>query len=113
MDFNPACNREFTAVRFDSSNGAGRTYLHRIGNPEQHANEDFALPMKQMEETEAAVKQKAGPGEGEDGYHWQIKYYEGVPHGFAVRAREGYDGQIKAEKEACEQAVAWFKKHLL
>lgn len=77
-----------------------------------HAEQDFALPNKQMLEAEALLKDKSGNGEGEGGYHWQIKYYEGVPHGFAVRAREGYEKEAAAADAAKQQAIDWFKQWL-
>ncbi|KAF2689374.1 hypothetical protein K458DRAFT_413662 [Lentithecium fluviatile CBS 122367] len=76
------------------------------------ATEDFALSNKVMLETEALVRQKAGEGKGEGGFNWEIRYYEGVPHGFAVRAREGFEKEAEAADVAKEQAVEWFKKWL-
>ncbi|KAF2636400.1 hypothetical protein P280DRAFT_472956, partial [Massarina eburnea CBS 473.64] len=51
-----------------------------------HAGNDMALPNAKMDETEAALRQKAGNGEGGNGYWWQIRRYDGCGHGFAVRA---------------------------
>jgi dienelactone hydrolase len=77
-----------------------------------HATKDYALPNKQMQETEATLRQKAGNGEGEEGYWWSIRYYEDAPHGFAVRAREGFKKEEVAADEAKEQAIEWFKRWL-
>jgi len=73
---------------------------------------DFVLTPKQAEETEAVLRQKAGNGEGQNGYNYELKSHEGCQHGFAVRARPGDTVQEKGADDACEQAVAWFKKWL-
>jgi len=77
-----------------------------------HATEDFALKNEVMLKTEALLREKTGSGDGEGGYHWKIRYYEGVPHGFAVRAREGMEKEAAAADEAKEQAIEWFKRWL-
>jgi dienelactone hydrolase len=77
-----------------------------------HAEKDFGLKMSAIQETEAVLRQKAGNGEGENGYHYQIKTYKGVAHGFAVRAKPGAEVEAKAADEAKEQASEWFKKWL-
>jgi dienelactone hydrolase len=77
-----------------------------------HAEKDFGLKMSAIEETEAVMRQKAGNGEGENGYHYQIKTYKGVTHGFAVRAKPGAEVEVKAADEAKAQASEWFKKWL-
>lgn len=77
-----------------------------------HAGEDMALPNKFMDQTEAALREKAGDGNGENGFHYQIKTYKGVPHGFAVRARPENEKDGEGADEAKEQAIEWFKKWL-
>ncbi|KAF1963014.1 alpha/beta-hydrolase [Byssothecium circinans] len=77
-----------------------------------HAGNDMALSNQQMDETEAALRQKTGSGDGEGGYHWQIRRYEGCGHGFAVRARPESEVEGKGAEEARGQAVEWFKRWL-
>ncbi|ORY06216.1 Alpha/Beta hydrolase protein [Clohesyomyces aquaticus] len=77
-----------------------------------HGNKDFAVPTKQVEEAEAILRQQVGRGEGENGVHYQIKHYDGMPHGFAVRARPEHEDEGKGADEAKEQAIEWFKKWL-
>jgi dienelactone hydrolase len=77
-----------------------------------HAKDDYALPTKKIEETEAILRQKAGRGDGENGFNYQIKIYEGVGHGFAVRAAPGNPKEADGADEAKAQAIAWFKKWL-
>ena len=77
-----------------------------------HANVDFALPTPKIEEAEAILRQQAGHGDGENGFNYQIKIYEGVGHGFAVRAKPGDSKEADGADEAKAQAIAWFKKWL-
>ncbi|KAL1605416.1 hypothetical protein SLS60_004966 [Paraconiothyrium brasiliense] len=77
-----------------------------------HAENDVNLKTPGIEQTEAALRQKAGDGNGEDGFHYQIKTYKGMAHGFAVRAKSGVEAQEKAADEAKVQATEWFKKFL-
>ncbi|KAF2446932.1 alpha/beta-hydrolase [Karstenula rhodostoma CBS 690.94] len=77
-----------------------------------HAENDFNLKTPAVEEAEATLRQKAGEGEGEDGYNYQFKTYKGVDHGFAVRAKPGDEAAARAADEAKEQAIQWFKKFL-
>lgn len=77
-----------------------------------HAKDDFALPTKKIEETEVILRQKAGTGDGQDGFNYQITIYEGVGHGFAVRAKPGSSVEADGADEAKAQAIAWFKKWL-
>jgi dienelactone hydrolase len=77
-----------------------------------HAEEDFAVALKTIHETEAELRQKYGSGEGENGFNYQIKIYPGVGHGFAVRAKPGSNKESDGADEAKEQAVEWFKKWL-
>jgi len=76
------------------------------------AGKDFVFTQKQGEETEAVLRQKAGNGDGENGYNYEFKYYQDCQHGFAVRAKPGDTVQEAAADSACEQAIAWFKKWL-
>jgi dienelactone hydrolase len=73
-------------------------------------DKDMTLPLDKAEELEAALRQQVGEPEVNN-YEVRI-YRENIPHGFAVRAREGFKEQIEAEHKACEQAVSWFKKTL-
>jgi dienelactone hydrolase len=77
-----------------------------------HSTQDMSLKNEEMLKTEAALREKTGEGEGEGGFQWQIKYYEEVPHGFAVRAREGNEKDEAAADEAKAQAIEWFKRWL-
>jgi dienelactone hydrolase len=77
-----------------------------------HAQDDWMLPTKKVEETEAILRQTVGRGEGQDGFNYQIKIYKDVGHGFAVRAKPGSIKEAHGADEAKEQAVAWFKKWL-
>lgn len=77
-----------------------------------HAGNDVTLATSKIEEAEALLREKVGKGDGENGYHYQIKTYKDVPHGFAVRARPGAETEVKAADEAKEQAVEWFKRWL-
>ena len=77
-----------------------------------HADKDFGLPTKSINEAEAVLRQKAGPGDGENGFHYQIKTYPGVGHGFAVRAMPGSEKEASGADEAKAQAVEWFKRWL-
>jgi dienelactone hydrolase len=72
---------------------------------------DFVLTKTQAEETEAVLRRKNESG-AQEGYNYEIKYYQGCQHGFAVRAKPGDDIQEKAAEDACSQAIAWFKKWL-
>lgn len=74
------------------------------------ADKDLTLPIDKAEEIEAALRRLGEPADKD----YEVKIYRGgIPHGFAVRARDGVKLQIEAEREACDQAVAWFKKHLV
>lgn len=77
-----------------------------------HAENDITLKTPAVEAAEAALRQKAGVGEGENGYNYQIKTYKGASHGFAVRAKSGDEAAARAADEAKEQAIEWFKKFL-
>ena len=77
-----------------------------------HAEHDVMMSTEKVEEAEAVLRQKAGSGDGENGYHYQVKIYKGVSHGFAVRAKQGDEGEGKAADGAKEQAVRWFKTWL-
>ncbi|OAG05103.1 alpha/beta-hydrolase [Paraphaeosphaeria sporulosa] len=77
-----------------------------------HAEKDFNLKTPAVEEAEAALRQKAGNGDGENGYSYQLTTYKGVDHGFAVRAKSGDQTAAAAADGAKEQAIEWFKKFL-
>ncbi|KAJ4356033.1 uncharacterized protein N0V89_004060 [Didymosphaeria variabile] len=77
-----------------------------------HAENDMVLKTAGIEQTEAALRQKAGDGKGENGFHYHIKTYKGMAHGFAVRAKPGVEAEEKAADEAKTQASEWFKKFL-
>lgn len=74
--------------------------------------EDSVLKQPKLEEAAALLRQKAGPGKGQNGYNYQIKYYEGAGHGFSVRATPGNEAEARGADEAKEQAIDWFKKWL-
>ena len=74
------------------------------------ARDDLTFPLKLVHETEAVLRREIGLPEDND---YEILIYpQGVPHGFAVRARPGSKEQVEAEHRAARQAVDWFQKHL-
>ncbi|KAF2655314.1 hypothetical protein K491DRAFT_599141 [Lophiostoma macrostomum CBS 122681] len=77
-----------------------------------HAENDSTLKTKQVEESEATLRQKVGNGQGENGFNYEIKIYKGVAHGFSVRAVPGNRKEEDGADEAKEQAIAWFKRWL-
>ncbi|KAF2190772.1 alpha/beta-hydrolase [Zopfia rhizophila CBS 207.26] len=77
-----------------------------------HAENDYVLSTRKVEEAEAILRQTAGGGEGQGGFNYHIKIYKDVGHGFAVRAKPGSEAEARGADEAKEQAVEWFKKWL-
>ena len=77
-----------------------------------HAEHDFCMSTKKVEEAEAILREKVGRGEGESGCHYELRTYKGCAHGFAVRAKDGDEVNGKGADEAKEQAVEWFKRWL-
>ncbi|KAL9108516.1 MAG: hypothetical protein Q9227_006731 [Pyrenula ochraceoflavens] len=76
-------------------------------------DKDMGFPIKQVEETEAKVRERVGKGDGEGGKYWEFNIYPGAQHGFAVRAiNEKRDGRPKSAEDAETQAVEWFKRFL-
>ncbi|KAK3044463.1 hypothetical protein LTS18_001219, partial [Coniosporium uncinatum] len=76
-------------------------------------SKDHAFTKRMAEETEAMMRQQTGvKGDGEGGYRWDFRYYEGCGHGFAVRAAPGNKVESQGSEDAAEQAVEWFKKYL-
>jgi dienelactone hydrolase len=75
---------------------------------------DRFFPKQKVEETEAALRREVGrgDGEGEGGYRYEIKVYEGCTHGFVVRAKVGSEVENAAAEKARAQAVAWLKSYL-
>lgn len=76
------------------------------------ATNDMVMPVKDQEGTIAALNKQCGPGKGENGFNYEVRMYEGAYHGFAVRTKPGDEVGEKAEEEAAQQAVEWFKKWL-
>ena len=74
--------------------------------------EDMVMSLQKVLETEAALREKVGNGEGENGCYWEIVRYPKCKHGFAVRASPDNEVEIEAAGRACEQAIAWFKRWL-
>ena len=74
------------------------------------ARADLTFPLKKVHETEAALRTQVGLPEDHD--YELVMYPEGVPHGFAVRARPDSKEQVEAEHGAARQAVSWFGKYL-
>lgn len=77
-----------------------------------HADLDFNITTKIVEEIEAILRQKFGKGDGENGYNYDFRIYKECHHGFAARARPGDQVQIKGAEEAKLQAIEWFKRWL-
>lgn len=77
-----------------------------------HADLDFGLPTKKIEETEAILRQKVGGGNGEQGCNYEVRVYKDCHHGFAARAKPGDNVEAKGAEDACDQAVDWFNKWL-
>jgi dienelactone hydrolase len=75
-------------------------------------DKDRYFKRERVEETEAAMRQKAGSGDGVHGYNYEIKVYEGCTHGFVVRANPSSEVETAAAEQARAQAVAWLKKYL-
>lgn len=74
------------------------------------SDKDLTLKMEKVEEIEVALREQIGKGEEND---YEVEVYRGnIPHGFAVRAREGVKVQIDAANKAAEQAISWFKQYL-
>jgi len=46
------------------------------------------------------------------GYRWYSRSYEGLGHGFAVRAALGDKVESQGSEDAAGQAVEWFQKYL-
>lgn len=76
------------------------------------AEKDVRMKAKDVDETEAALRQKVGKGNGDNGYHYEIVRYANCNHGFAVRAKPDDRVEMEAAGRACEQAIEWFKRWL-
>jgi dienelactone hydrolase len=76
------------------------------------AERDTRLTMKQVEELSAALRQRVGSGDGENGCYYEIVTYPGCNHGFAVRAKPQDEVEMEGAGKACEQAIEWFKRWL-
>ncbi|KAK7418764.1 hypothetical protein QQX98_003782 [Neonectria punicea] len=74
---------------------------------------DFAVSKEQVVELEARLREEFGNGDGEGGYHYEIKLYEGCEHGFACRANRTKAFEDQSANMAALQAVNLFKKWLL
>ena len=69
---------------------------------------DF-LKVERVLELQASLRREVGTEE-KGGY--EVKIYEGVGHGFAVRASREKEEEDEAAGEAARQAVEWFKRFL-
>ncbi|KAF2434649.1 hypothetical protein EJ08DRAFT_685651 [Tothia fuscella] len=85
---------------------------HKVPYSMAAAQEDMMLSLKSVDATEAALRQQAGTGDGENGYNYEIVTYPKCSHGFAVRAKPDSDVETEAAGKACEQAISWFGKWL-
>ena len=73
------------------------------------SDKDMTLPLPRAEEIVSALAHLGSPEKRD----YEVVIYRGnIPHGFAVRAREGVEVQIEAAEKAAVQAVAWFKRYL-
>ncbi|KAF2839086.1 hypothetical protein M501DRAFT_1003640 [Patellaria atrata CBS 101060] len=72
-------------------------------------DKDFVFPLREIQKTEAALREKVGRGEGDGGYNYEIKTYKGCRHGFVVRSRPGDKNESERAEEAKEQAIHWFQ----
>jgi dienelactone hydrolase len=73
---------------------------------------DRFLSKGKVDKIEAALKQKAGSGKGDDDYNYEVKVYKGCKHGFVVRASPSNEVETAAAEDARVQAVAWLNKYL-
>ncbi|KPM42714.1 hypothetical protein AK830_g3851 [Neonectria ditissima] len=74
---------------------------------------DFAVSKEQVAELEARLRVEFGSGDGEGGYHYEVRLYEGCEHGFACRANRAKVFEDKSANMAASQAIDFFKKWLL
>jgi dienelactone hydrolase len=85
---------------------------HKVPFSMAIGDKDKWLHEKTVKQTEAALRQKVGRGDGEGGYNYEIKIYEGCTHGFVVRAKPGNEVETSAAEDARAQAIRWLKKYL-
>ncbi|KAJ9652748.1 hypothetical protein H2198_008020 [Neophaeococcomyces mojaviensis] len=75
-------------------------------------DEDEFLKVEAVRQTEAALRQQLGSGDGERGYNYEIQIYEGCTHGFVVRASRGNEVETSRAEDARAQAIRWLKMYL-
>jgi len=80
----------------------GVPYSFAIGD------KDF-LKVESVTELQAALRGEVGTEE--EGVY-EVRVYEGVGHGFAIRASREKKEEDEAAGEAARQAVEWFKRFL-
>jgi dienelactone hydrolase len=73
---------------------------------------DRFLGRENVEETEAALRQAVGNGEGAEGFNYEVRVYRGCRHGFVVRANPNNGVGSAAAEEARQQGVAWLRRYL-
>lgn len=85
----------------------GEDELGRLGGPLAiaAAEVDHIFPDERRYKTEQILKTTKHP--------WQIFFYSGVKHGFAVRSDLTDKVQKFAKEQAFYQAIAWFDHYLL
>ena len=73
-----------------------------------NGTEDIQLKPPQLDEISKLFEENNGKDP-----ECQIKVYEGAKHGFAVRWDPKDEREQKQGEESEDQAVRWFRKHLL
>lgn len=68
------------------------------------AETDHIFPTEKRHESEEILKKLARP--------YQVNFYSGVEHGFAVRGDPSYRHGTYAKENAFLQAVQWFEEYL-
>ncbi|EMD85572.1 hypothetical protein COCC4DRAFT_27921 [Bipolaris maydis ATCC 48331] len=76
------------------------------------AEEDPILTPDKIENLSSTLESSFGPGDGGNGFNYEIVVYPRCQHGFAIRAKEGDEDAAICAKEAQAQAVRWFQRWL-
>lgn len=73
------------------------------------AGVDRQIPLDKAKQIESILAAKTAKAK-DDGVEHEFFLYEGVHHGFAVRADEKDKHEAESGKKAEEQAIQWFSK---